>query len=160
MTNLSNQSEDIKFPLMYQEISELLPHRYPLLLIDRVLGIEDGNRIVGLKNITANEEFFQGHFPGRPIMPGVLMLEALAQLGVIFAKVCVDSVDRDQLYVFAGADEVRFRRPVVPGDVLKLEMTLLARKKAIWKMRGVASVDNEVAIEGILTAAVLPQNRK
>ncbi len=149
-----------KFPLLTKEIRDLLPHRYPMLLVDRVLGIEDDNRIVGIKNVTANEEFFQGHFPEQPIFPGVLMLEALAQLGVIFAKICSDSVDKNQLYVFAGADEVRFRRPVVPGDVLKLEMSLIARKRAIWKMKGVASVDGEVAIEGILTAAVFPEKKK
>lgn len=153
-------SEEIKFPLLTQEIRELLPHRYPLLLVDRVLRIEGDSKIIGIKNVTANEEFFQGHFPAQPIMPGVMMLEALAQLGVIFAKICAEAVDRNQLYVFAGADEVRFRRPVVPGDTLQLEMSLITRKKAIWKMKGVASVEGEVATEGILTAAVLPTRRK
>jgi len=159
MSDVMNYDKE-KFPLLTKEIRDLLPHRYPMLLVDRVLGIEDDNRIVGIKNVTANEEFFQGHFPEQPIFPGVLMLEALAQLGVIFAKICSDSVDKNQLYVFAGADEVRFRRPVVPGDVLKLEMSLIARKRAIWKMKGVASVDGEVAIEGILTAAVFPEKKK
>ena len=150
---------EFEFPLMTKEIRELLPHRYPLLLVDRVLGVEEGNKIIGIKNVTSNEEFFQGHFPNQPLMPGVLMLEALAQLGVIFAKICADAVDRDQLYVFAGVDEVRFRRPVVPGDVLKLEMTLLTRKKTVWKMRGVASVDGEIATEGVLTAAMMPTRK-
>jgi len=159
MSDVMNYDKE-KFPLLTKEIRDLLPHRYPMLLVDRVLVIEDDNRIVGIKNVTANEEFFQGHFPEQPIFPGVLMLEALAQLGVIFAKICSDSVDKNQLYVFAGADEVRFRRPVVPGDVLKLEMSLIARKRAIWKMKGVASVDGEVAIEGILTAAVFPEKKK
>lgn len=159
MAEVMNYDKE-RFPLLTKDIRELLPHRYPMLLVDRVLGIEEDNTIVGIKNVTANEEFFQGHFPDQPIFPGVLMLEALAQLGVIFAKICSDSVDKNQLYVFAGADEVRFRRPVVPGDVLKLEMSLIVRKRAIWKMKGVASVDGEVAIEGILTAAVFPEKRK
>lgn len=144
----------VEFPLLHDQITELLPHRYPFLLVDRVIGLKDENTIHGIKNVSSNEPFFMGHFPGNPIMPGVLMLEALAQLGVIYAKVCSESVDRDDLYVFAGADEVRFRKPVVPGDVLTLEMTLLARKKTIWKMRGRAMVDGEMAAEGLLTAAV------
>ena len=152
-------TNSFEFPLMSEQIRELLPHRYPMLLVDRVLGVENDNTIVGIKNVTNNEQFFQGHFPDRPIFPGVLMLEALAQLGVIFAKICSESVDRDALYVFAGVDEVRFRRPVVPGDVLKLEMTLIARKKTVWKMKGVASVDGEVATEGILTAAMMPSRK-
>ncbi len=143
----------MELPLKTEEIRQLLPHRYPLLLVDRVLRVEDGNRIIGIKNVSANEMFFNGHFPDRPIMPGVLILEALAQLGVIFAKICAEAVDRDKLYVFAGADEVRFRKPVVPGDVLELRMELIARKKSVWKMKGSALVDGEVVCEGILTAA-------
>jgi len=152
--------EEILFPLMSKEIRDLLPHRYPMLLVDRVIGVENDEKIIGIKNVTENEQFFQGHFPDRPIMPGVLMLEALAQLGVIFAKICSESVDRNGLYVFAGVDEVRFRRPVVPGDVLTLEMTLIAKKKSIWKMRGVASVNGDMAAEGILTAAMMPNSKK
>lgn len=140
-------------PLKTEAIRELLPHRYPFLLVDRVLEIEDTTRIIGIKNVSANESFFNGHFPGKPIMPGVLILEALAQLGVIFAKICAEAVDRDRLYVFAGADEVRFRKPVVPGDVLELRMELITRKKVVWKMKGTALVDGEVVCEGILTAA-------
>lgn len=144
----------MELPLKIEQIKELLPHRYPLLLVDRVIKIEGDQKIVGQKNITSNEEFFNGHFPERPIMPGVLILEALAQLGVIFAKICSDAVDKNQLYVFAGADEVRFRRPVVPGDILILQMELIARKRSLWKMKGTAFVDDEVVCEGILTAAV------
>ena len=124
-----------------------------MLLVDRVLKVENDVSIIGIKNVSANEDFFNGHFPDKPIMPGVLILEALAQLGVIFAKICAEAVDRDRLYVFAGADEVRFRKPVVPGDVLELRMELIARKKVVWKMKGTALVDGEVACEGILTAA-------
>ncbi len=145
---------DIEYPLKTEHIRALLPHRYPMLLVDRVLKVENDVSITGIKNVSANEDFFNGHFPEKPIMPGVLILEALAQLGVIFAKLCAEAVDRDKLYVFAGADEVRFRKPVVPGDVLELRMELIARKKVVWKMKGTALVDGEVACEGILTAAV------
>lgn len=145
---------DIELPLKSEQIRSLLPHRYPMLLVDRVLKVENDISITGIKNVSANEDFFNGHFPDKPIMPGVLILEALAQLGVIFAKICAEAVDRDKLYVFAGADEVRFRKPVVPGDVLELRMELIARKKVVWKMKGTALVDGEVVCEGILTAAV------
>ncbi len=145
---------EIELPLKSEQIRSLLPHRYPMLLVDRVLKVENDVSITGIKNVSANEDFFNGHFPDKPIMPGVLILEALAQLGVIFAKICAEAVDRDKLYVFAGADEVRFRKPVVPGDVLELRMELIARKKVVWKMKGTALVDGEVVCEGILTAAV------
>ena len=140
-------------PLSVEDIRKLIPHRYPMLLVDRVTEFVDNERIVGFKNVTANEEFFQGHFPEIPLMPGVLMLEALAQLGVLFSRISDGGGPSDKLNVFAGVDEVRFRRPVVPGDRLNLEMTLLKRRKGLWKMKGVASVDGEVAVEGILTAA-------
>ncbi|HMO17031.1 MAG TPA: 3-hydroxyacyl-ACP dehydratase FabZ [Oligoflexia bacterium] len=146
--------DEIKFPLKNKDILELLPHRYPMLLVDRVFGLSGDDTIIGIKNVSANEAFFEGHFPANPIMPGVLILEALAQLGVIYAKICEEAVDRQGLYVFAGADSVRFRRPVVPGDVLQLEMKLLTRKKRIWKMEGKASVEGEMAAEGVLTAAL------
>lgn len=145
---------EFQFPLLNKQIIKLLPHRYPMLLVDRVLELKDEKTIVGIKNVSANESFFSGHFPDNPIMPGVLMIEALAQLGIIYAKICTHSVESDGLYVFAGADDVRFRRPVVPGDVLTLEMSLIARKKTIWKMKGTASVNGEMAAEGVLTAAV------
>jgi beta-hydroxyacyl-ACP dehydratase FabZ len=145
----------MKLPLLVTDIEEIIPHRYPMLLVDRVVEVVDGEKIVGIKNVSANEPFFRGHFPGQPIMPGVLMLEALAQLGVIYARVCSEAVDGQGLYVFAGADAVKFRRPVVPGDVLTLEMTLIKRRRGLWKMEGAASVDGEVAVQGILTAAQL-----
>lgn len=141
----------MEMPLYIEDIRKLIPHRYPFLLVDRVVEFVDGEMIRGVKNITANEEFFQGHFPERPMMPGVLMLEALAQLGVLFSRLCGHA--NDKLNVFAGADEVRFRRPVVPGDVLVLEMTLIKRRSGLWKMKGVARVDGEIVVEGLLTAA-------
>lgn len=140
-------------PLLIEDIHKLIPHRYPFLLVDRVVEFVDGERIVGIKNVTANEEFFQGHFPDRPMMPGVLMLEALAQLGVIFSRLGESAAQSNKLNVFAGVNDVKFRRPVVPGDVLELEMTLLKRRTGLWKMKGIARVAGEIAVEGVLTAA-------
>lgn len=145
---------EIKLPLMTEDIREIIPHRYPMLFVDRVNEFVDGDFIVGQKNVTANEDFFNGHFPEKPILPGVITLEALAQLGVLFARLCSDGVDGQGLYVFAGADNVKFRRQIVPGDVVRLEMKLIKRRGGIWKMQGTASVDGEIALEGILVAAV------
>lgn len=143
----------MKLPLLIEDIKELLPHRYPMLLVDRVTEFQDGERIKGLKCISANEQFFNGHFPDRPIMPGVLMLEALAQLGVLFAKLTTGGMRKDQLCVFAGAESVKFRRPVVPGDVLEIEMSLIKRRSSHWKMQGLGTVGGEKVIEAVLLAA-------
>ncbi|MBW1939618.1 MAG: 3-hydroxyacyl-ACP dehydratase FabZ [Deltaproteobacteria bacterium] len=140
--------------LRIQEISALLPHRYPFLLVDRVLSIEQGVGIKSVKNVTINEPFFQGHFPGEPIMPGVLILEAMAQTGIIFAKNTDPEGLGDKLMVFAGMDGVRFRRQVVPGDQLIIDLKLIKRKSIIWKMEGRASVDGKVVAEAKLIAAV------
>lgn len=145
-------TEGRTFPLGIPEITEIIPHRYPILLVDRVTEFDDGKWIVGIKNVTANEPFFVGHFPGRPIMPGVLMLEALAQLGALFAKMSTGGVPPERLVVFSGAESVRFRRPVVPGDTLTLRMELLKAKFGHWKMQGLAKVGEEVAVEGVLMA--------
>ncbi len=144
----------MELPLTIPDIHKLLPHRYPLLLVDRITEFYDGDRIVGLKAVSVNEPFFNGHFPGLPIMPGVLMLEALAQLGVLYSKMCSESPDVDALIVFAGVDEVRFRRQVVPGDMLNLEMKFLKKRGAIWKMEGTAKVGDEIAVKGLFTSAV------
>ena len=146
----------MELPLSTEQIQELLPHRYPMLLVDRVVAFEDGVRITGIKCVTANENFFVGHFPERAVMPGVLMLEALAQLGVLFAKLTTDGMRKDQMCFFAGAESVKFRRPVVPGDVLTLEMSLIKRRSSHWKMQGLGMVDGEKVIEGVLLAAEAP----
>lgn len=135
-----------------QEIMDLLPHRYPFLLVDRVVEYEPGIRIVGLKNVTINEPFFAGHFPGHPIMPGVLIVEALAQTGGILA---LKELGGDKkLAYFAGIERCRFRRPVLPGDQLLLNVTITAHKGPVWKMHGEARVGDALAAEADLTATI------
>ncbi|HEX9207262.1 MAG TPA: 3-hydroxyacyl-ACP dehydratase FabZ [Steroidobacteraceae bacterium] len=128
------------------EIMRRLPHRYPMLLVDRVLECVSGDRIVALKNVTANEEFFSGHFPGRPVMPGVYMLEALAQAAGILCFVTANIYpDETVKFYFAGIDKARFRRPIVPGDQLLLKVKLERRIRTIWKFSCVAEVDGAEA---------------
>jgi beta-hydroxyacyl-ACP dehydratase FabZ len=135
-----------------QEIMELLPHRYPFLLVDRIVEWDPGKRIVGIKNVTINEPFFQGHFPGHPIMPGVLIVEALAQTGGILALKAMGGKKR--IAYFTGIDNCKFRRPVVPGDQIRLEITVIAHKGPVWKMHGEALVDGAVAAKGDVTATI------
>jgi len=136
-----------------QEIMKILPHRYPILLVDRILEIEEGRRIVGLKNVSVNEPVFQGHFPGFPLFPGVYILEALAQTGGILMIKSLNLEIGKYAIVFAGIDEARFKKPVYPGDQLILELEVISLKKTLSKMKGVAKVDGEVVAEAILLAA-------
>jgi len=139
--------------LTIQEIIKLLPHRYPMLLVDRILEIEEGKRIVGLKNVTANEPFFPGHFPGAPVMPGVLIVEAMAQCGAIIFL--LDLPDRDKkLFMFGGVDKARFRKPVVPGDQLIMECEVLQRRSSTAKIKGVARVNGNVVAEAELLSVM------
>lgn len=134
--------------LNIQEIMALIPHRYPMLLVDRVTELEEDKRIVGLKNVTANEQFFQGHFPGAPVMPGVLIVEAMAQVGAILFARSVPAEERaKKLFMFGGIDKARFRKPVVPGDQLIMEVTVLQRRASTAKLAGVARVDGAVVAE-------------
>ena len=136
-------------------ILKQLPHRYPFLLVDRVLTIEKGKSIRALKNVTINEPFFQGHFPHRPVMPGVLMLEALAQAAALLAFDAMGtSPSDDMVYYFAGIDGARFKRPVEPGDQLFLDVELLRMKAGIFKFKARALVGDELAVEAELTCAI------
>lgn len=136
-----------------QRILRLLPHRYPFLLVDRVVECVAGSHIRAYKNVTFNEPFFQGHFPGAPIMPGVLILEALAQTGGLLAVSGMDSLD-EKLFLFTGLDGVKFRRQVVPGDRLDLECSNLRMKLKLCKMEARAFVDGKLAAEAQITAAI------
>lgn len=131
----------------FREIARRLPHRFPFLLVDRVIEFEDGKRLVAIKNVTVNEPFFPGHFPGRPVMPGVLICEAMAQAGGLLVHCSTDGPPEDQGVVLAGLEHVRFRRKVEPGDQLRLEIDLVHKRRPLWKMRGRALVDGQVAAE-------------
>ncbi|MBA2871217.1 3-hydroxyacyl-[acyl-carrier-protein] dehydratase [Anoxybacillus calidus] len=128
-----------------QQIKEIIPHRYPFLLVDRILEIEEGKRAVGIKNVTANEEFFNGHFPNYPVMPGVLIVEALAQVGAV--AMLKKEENRGRLAFFAGIDNCRFKKQVTPGDQLRLEVEIIRAKGAIGKGKGIATVDGEIVCE-------------
>jgi 3-hydroxyacyl-[acyl-carrier-protein] dehydratase len=139
-----------------QEILDFLPHRYPFLLIDRVVEFERAKRLVAIKNVTINEPFFQGHFPGYPIMPGVLVIEAMAQAGAII--VLSEIPDREnKLAVFTGIDQTKFRRPVTPGDQLRIEVNVLAFRRRMGRMEAKAYVDGKVACQAMLTCQIVPR---
>jgi beta-hydroxyacyl-ACP dehydratase FabZ len=135
------------------EIQSLLPHRYPFLLVDRVHELEPDRRIVGVKNVSINEPFFQGHFPGRPVMPGVLILEAMSQVGGILAFKSMGNVAKPVVYL-TGVDNAKFRKPVVPGDQLRFEVEVVKKRAPFWKMQGKAFVDTELVCEAEVTAMV------
>ncbi len=137
-------------------IFQTLPHRYPFLMVDRILEIEPGQRAVGIKNVTINEPYFTGHWPQQPVMPGVLMVEAMAQVAGIFL-LCGADAEGQQAF-FGGIDKVRFRRQVVPGDQLITEAELIKQRGSIGKVRTVARVDGEVACEGELTFALVAED--
>lgn len=134
------------------EIMQVIPHRYPFLLIDRILEVEAGKRAAGIKNVSGNEPFFQGHFPGQPVMPGVLIIEALAQVGAVAILMMPES--KGKLALFAGIDGARFRRQVVPGDQLLLEVEIVKIRGPIGKGKAVATVEGKVAAEGELMFAL------
>jgi 3-hydroxyacyl-[acyl-carrier-protein] dehydratase len=141
------------------DIQRILPHRYPMLLIDRVVEHERKQRIVAIKNVTANEPFFSGHFPGFPIMPGVLIVEAMAQAGGVLLLSEIE--DRDsKLMVFSGIDNARFRKPVLPGDTLRLEVKVVGWRSSFAKMEGKAYVGDQLAAEAVLSCALVPRQDK
>lgn len=139
--------------LTHDEVRALLPHRYPFLLVDRVKELETGQRLVAIKNVTINEPFFEGHFPERPIMPGVLILEALAQAGCVLSLKSAPAGGRPVVYL-TGVDGAKFRKPVVPGDQLRLEVVVLKKRPPFWKMQGKAYVESDVVCEAEMTAMV------
>lgn len=135
------------------EILRLLPHRYPFVMVDRILSVEVKKQIVGLKNVTFNEPFFQGHFPGRPVMPGVLILEGLAQVGGIMAFYANPEAIGNKLLFFAGIDKARFRKPVVPGDQLIFTLDFIKQKRSVMVMSAKATVDDQVVAQAELMAS-------
>jgi 3-hydroxyacyl-[acyl-carrier-protein] dehydratase len=139
-----------------REIQALLPHRYPFLLVDRVLEAS-ASKVVALKNVSLNEPFFQGHFPGHPVMPGVLIVEALAQAGAVMAARATGFDPATQVVYFMAIDKVKFRKPVVPGDQLILEVVPLRAGAKVWKMRGEAKVEGQVVAEAELLASLAPR---
>lgn len=149
----------MKYVMDAQEILKFLPHRYPFLLIDRVLEIDVGKSLIALKNVTLNEAFFVGHFPEQPIMPGVLIIEAMAQAGAVLAyKSMNTSPSEGVLYYFAGIDNARFRRVVVPGDQLRFEVKVLRARSEVWKLEGFAYVEDKLACSAeFISAARIPK---
>jgi len=144
-------------PLKYEDIIRILPHRYPFLLVDKIIEMELEKRVVGIKNVTANEPFFQGHFPGNPIMPGVLIIEAMAQVGGVLARLSIPNVmERGEMgeIFFVSLDKVKFRKPVIPGDQLRFEAEALRTGSRIWKMAGKAPVDGDLVAEANLVATI------
>lgn len=139
------------------EIRKYLPHRYPFLLVDRVIELVPGESIVALKNVTVNEPFFNGHFPDHPVMPGVLLVEAMAQAAGVLGFKTMDKTPEDgSIYYFVGADDLRFKRPVVPGDQVRLEARVLSERRGIWKFAVKATVDNQI----VCSATILCADRK
>lgn len=135
-----------------KEILKSIPHRYPFLLVDRIVEINGNEKVVGIKNVTINDNFFQGHFPNHPVMPGVLICEAMAQVGAIFAHNARGGMADDKVFVLTGLDNVKFKRPVEPGDQLRMELTCLKRRGSFWKMQGIATVEGKLVAQAEISA--------
>lgn len=140
--------------ILINEIMELIPHRIPMLLIDKLIDVKLGESATGIKNVTMNEWFFQGHFPGHPVMPGVLIVEAMAQAAGVLVMKSIDQNSKDKIVYFMSIEEAKFRKPVVPGDTLKLKVSLLKSRGNIWKFKGEAWVGDTMTDEATFTAMI------
>ena len=155
-TQAKESSLDVETPKITMDILEIqrwIPHRYPFLLVDRVLDLVPNERIVTIKNVTSNEEFFQGHFPGHPVMPGVLIMEAMAQTAAVFARYSEAELLKNKTFYLVGADNFKWKKQVVPGDQLHIVMKSVRKRNPLWVMEGEVSVDGKVVASGTLTAA-------
>ena len=150
--NENEAQEDEPAEIDHATILRMIPHRYPFLLVDKVVNLVPGKSAVGIKNVTVNEPHFQGHFPGMPVMPGVAIVEAMAQTAAVLVNYTQHLLDKPINIYLMGLDDARFRRMVVPGDVLKLNLTALRSRGKVWKFKGLAKVENEVAAEAVITA--------
>jgi 3-hydroxyacyl-[acyl-carrier-protein] dehydratase len=148
----------MKKTLYINDIFNSILHRYPFLFVDRIIEIEPGKRIVGIKNFTINEPFFQGHFPELPIVPGVVIIEAMAQVAGVMISYCNEEEVKDKVFLFAGIDKARFRRPVVPGDQVRLETDIIKNKANVWKFKGRALVGETLVADAELTAIISEKN--
>lgn len=147
----------MKLPLVYQDIIRMLPHRYPFLLVDTITELEPGKRVVGVKNVTSNEPFFQGHFPGNPIMPGVLIVETMAQVGGVLAHLTKSDSEEEgkpSMFFFMSMDKVKFRKSVIPGDQLIIEVEALRTGSKFWKMAGKVFVKDDLVAQAELVATI------
>lgn len=153
-------SEEKELPTIdIQGIMELIPHRYPMLLVDRIVDYEKSKHIVGIKNVTMNEQFFQGHFPARPVMPGVLIVEAMAQTGGVLIMQEYDDIEEYVIF-FMTVDKVKFRRPVIPGDQIRMEVEVLAHRRKICRLKGVAKVDGQVVASAEFSSMLVKKDEK
>ncbi|SKA10648.1 3-hydroxyacyl-[acyl-carrier-protein] dehydratase [Trichlorobacter thiogenes] len=143
-------------PMDINAIMKILPHRFPFLLVDRIVELEHGKRCVGIKNVSINEPFFPGHFPGHPVMPGVLIIEAMAQVAGIMAYLASDDETKKKVSYFMAIDSAKFRKPVVPGDQLRIEITTTMNRRGIWGVDGKAFVDGKLVTEASLKATFAP----
>ncbi len=148
--------EQPTMPMDVNAIMKILPHRYPFLLVDRIVELEHGKRCVGIKNVSINEPFFPGHFPGHPVMPGVLIVEAMAQVAGIMAYLASDDETRKKVSYFMGIDSAKFRKPVMPGDQLRIEISTTLNRRGIWGVDGKAFVDGKLVTEAALKATFAP----
>jgi len=154
VTNTTNETNVTTITDMTNiEIQKIIPHRYPFLLVDRILEVTPGERAVGIKNVTINEPFFQGHFPGNPIMPGVLIVEAMAQVAGVAGLLAPEN--KGKLGLFAGIEKMKFKKQVTPGDILVMEAVFLAMKMGVWRVKVSAKVDNKIAAEGEIRVVIV-----